>query len=164
MKIFTQANRNFLCRLAGLPLLWLVLLTPGQAALAAPANTLPVITSDAPQNTPLSIFAAPGGTQKASFSVRATDADAGDVVTLRVAGLPPGATLAPALPASGNPVATVFSWTPPAGTPDARYTLVFTAEDSQGGQTTATFLLELHGGAYPTFVAPTPTNKQLYEV
>jgi len=164
MKIFTQANQNFLYRLAGLPLLCLVLLTQGQAALAAPANTLPVITSNAPQNVPLSIFSDSQGTQKTSFSVRATDADAGDVVTLRVTGLPPGATLAPALPASGNPVATVFSWTPPANTPDARYTLTFTAEDSQGGQTTATFLLELHGGAQPTFVAPTPANKQLYEV
>jgi cysteine-rich repeat protein len=48
----------------------------------------------------------------ASTTVTASDPDAGDIVTLNVAGLPAGATMTPTLPTSGNPVSSVFSWTP----------------------------------------------------
>jgi hypothetical protein len=47
-----------------------------------------------------------------SFPVQASDPDAGDVVTLNVAGLPAGATMTPPLPTSGNPVSSTFDWTP----------------------------------------------------
>lgn len=48
----------------------------------------------------------------ASFTVSASDPDAGDTVTLNVAGLPAGASMTPPLPTNGNPVSSVFSWTP----------------------------------------------------
>jgi hypothetical protein len=47
-----------------------------------------------------------------SFTVEASDPDVGDVVTLNVAGLPAGATMTPPLPTNGNPVSSVFDWTP----------------------------------------------------
>lgn len=47
-----------------------------------------------------------------SFNVQATDGDAGDTITLNAAGLPAGATMTPPLPTSGNPVTSVFDWTP----------------------------------------------------
>jgi cysteine-rich repeat protein len=47
-----------------------------------------------------------------SFNVSASDPDAGDSVVLNVAGLPAGASMTPPLPTSGNPVSSVFGWTP----------------------------------------------------
>jgi hypothetical protein len=65
-----------------------------------------------------------------NFTVKASDPDPGNV-TLTGAGVPPGATLTPALPASGNPVQTAFAWTPPAiGTT----VMTFAATDPTGRQ------------------------------
>jgi hypothetical protein len=47
-----------------------------------------------------------------TFTVKASDPDEGDSVRVFVTGLPPGATLTPALPDSGNTVSTDFAWTP----------------------------------------------------
>jgi PKD repeat protein len=47
-----------------------------------------------------------------SFSVTASDVDAGDVVTLSGTGIPSGASFAPGAP--GNPVSGTFNWTPTA--------------------------------------------------
>ncbi|HJZ71795.1 MAG TPA: hypothetical protein VKE51_08640 [Vicinamibacterales bacterium] len=47
-----------------------------------------------------------------TFRVDASDANAGDSVSLNAVGLPPGAVLTPALPTAGNPVATSFGWRP----------------------------------------------------
>ena len=60
-----------------------------------------------------------------SFSVAAGDADAADVVTLSVLGLPAGAgfTTSPANPASGS-----FTWTP---TSDGTFILTLRAQDNQ---------------------------------
>jgi len=63
-----------------------------------------------------------------SFTVSASDPDAGDVVTLNVAGLPAGASMAPPLPTSGNPVSSVFSWTPLV-TQAGSYVVTFSAID-----------------------------------
>ena len=49
-----------------------------------------------------------------SFTVQASDTDAGQTVTLNAVGLPAGATMTPALPTSGNPVSSFFAWTPAA--------------------------------------------------
>lgn len=66
----------------------------------------------------------PGG-----FTVQASDPDAGDTITLNVAGLPPGATMTPSLPAaSASPVSSVFAWTP-AVAQAGQYVLTFTAAD-----------------------------------
>jgi hypothetical protein len=64
-----------------------------------------------------------------SFPVTAADIVPGQVVTLTAAGLPPGATLTPPLPWQGNPVATVFSWTP-GGTQVGCFDVDFTAADN----------------------------------
>ncbi len=49
-----------------------------------------------------------------TFTRTASDVEASDLVTLTMTGRPAGATMTPALPTSGNPVASVFSWTPTA--------------------------------------------------
>lgn len=46
------------------------------------------------------------------FTVKAEDENAGDSVTLSVSGLPPGATVTPESPATGNPASLRFRWTP----------------------------------------------------
>src|SRR5207253_1421860 len=63
-----------------------------------------------------------------TMSVKAGDADAGDVVQLGVIGLPAGAKLSTALPASGNPVSTNVTWTPAAGDTGS-HVITFTAYD-----------------------------------
>ncbi len=70
-------------------------------------NDAPVFNLPACNGTVHALAGAPVG-----FTVQATDADAGDIVTLNVAGLPAGATMVPPLPTAGNPVSSVFSWTP----------------------------------------------------
>ena len=63
-----------------------------------------------------------------TFTVKASDADSGDVVDLEATGLPAGAQLSTALPANGNPVSTDFSWTPAAGD-TGMHVITFTAWD-----------------------------------
>ena len=72
-----------------------------------------------------------GGTL--SFTVQASDPDSGQTVTLNVAGLPAGATMTPSLPRSGNPVTSVFSWTPTAADVGT-HVITFTATDNSGLQ------------------------------
>jgi len=73
--------------------------------------------------------------QNVNFSVEAFDTDAGDIVTLSAIGLPPGATLVPALPTTGNPVSTTFDWTPTSG--ELGNSLInFIATDNSGQQST----------------------------
>ena len=67
-----------------------------------------------------------------SFTVRAADADSGDVVTLTSGLLPPGATMTPSLPTVGNPVSAAFDWTP---TSTGVFLVAFTASDKCGVQT-----------------------------
>ena len=66
--------------------------------------------------------------QALTFSVRAVDTNANETLTLQAQGLPAGASLSPALPASGNPVQSTFSWTPTAAAAGT-YTINFTARD-----------------------------------
>ncbi len=68
-----------------------------------------------------------------TFTVQASDTDTGDTVELNVGGLPPSATMTPSLPTSGNPVASVFSWTPTAGEAGV-YVMTFSATDNSGQQ------------------------------
>jgi len=65
-----------------------------------------------------------------SFQICAADSNPLDTVTLTLNGsLPPGATLTPPLPATGNPICTTFSWTP--SNSDVGTTVInFTATDS----------------------------------
>src|SRR5262249_33131558 len=89
-----------------------------------------------------------------NFTVKATDADAGDSVSLTGAGIPAGATMTPGLPASGNPVQSAFSWpSPTAGT----QVLTFAATDKAGHQPLCTITLVVKGGPPTDTTKPTCT-------
>jgi hypothetical protein len=104
--------------------------TDSSAAACTSSTTVVIRVASLPQ------FTAPNQTTynvctgtALQFTVRATDADRGDTITLTGAGLPAGATLTPTLSTAGNPVEAQFNWTPAtAGT----FTVVFTATDSSG--------------------------------
>lgn len=76
-----------------------------------------------------------------SHEVCATDADQGDIVTLEVSGLPPGAVMNPALPLMGNPVCSTIEWSPPISEVGNSYDVTFTATDSDGLVTTCQLTL-----------------------
>jgi hypothetical protein len=67
------------------------------------------------------------------FTVTASDPDSGDVVTLNAAGLPAGASMVPPLPTNGNPVSSVFGWTPLISQTGS-YVVTFTATDNTSQQ------------------------------
>ncbi len=69
-----------------------------------------------------------------SFTVKASDVNAGDVVTLTAGGWPVGSLMTPALPTAGNPVQSVLSWTPPNSAVGA-HLITFTATDLAGNAT-----------------------------
>ncbi len=62
-----------------------------------------------------------------TFTVQASDAD-DPSVEINATALPSGATLTPALPVNGNPVSTVFSWTPTLAQ-IGQHVVTFTAKD-----------------------------------
>ncbi|MFN0150482.1 MAG: hypothetical protein ACKVU1_07215 [bacterium] len=94
-------------------------------ACCPPVNETPLFTVDAACGTAWSVEAG----QTLSFSVEAADPNSADAITLDVSGLPSGALMVPPLPSSGNPVSSVFTWTP--GAADAGTHIVeFTAVDS----------------------------------
>lgn len=92
------------------------------------SGTAPTITATGPGCGGTAVIPAGGGV---TFDVTAFDLDAGQIVTLNVAGLPAGATMSPALPTSNNPVSSTFAWTP---TPLQTGTSIvtFTARDTLG--------------------------------
>ncbi|MHC4504107.1 MAG: hypothetical protein ACYTFI_12435 [Planctomycetota bacterium] len=69
-----------------------------------------------------------------SFTVRASDLDDGDTVTLDATGVPAGAVLIPPLPTSGNPVTSDFAWTPTGGDVGS-LVITFTATDDDSNTT-----------------------------
>ena len=97
-----------------------------------------------------------------SFTVRATDSDAGDLVTLQGIGLPPGSVMSPALPTTGNPVASTFSWTPTLSTLGTSV-ISFVAQDAVGVQTTTSVTIQV--STKPTFdVPPTPSAGSVVQI
>jgi hypothetical protein len=100
--------------------------------------------------------------QPLTFSVRATDSDAGDIVRLQGIGLPPGASMAPALPTTGNPVASTFSWTPSLSTLGTSV-ISFVAQDLAGVQTITSITIQV--STRPVFdVPPTASNGSVFQV
>ncbi|WP_412062628.1 immunoglobulin-like domain-containing protein [Rubrivirga sp. IMCC45206] len=99
--------------------------------------------------------------QPVVFDVRATDADLGDNIRLSAAGLPPNASLSPGLPASGNPVASRFTWTPT--TAELGTSVVqFTAQDNIGVQTSTAVTIQVSQA--PEFVGATPADNARIDV
>ena len=84
--------------------------------------------------------------QAISFTMVASDPDAGNVVSLNSGGGPSGSTFTPNLPNTGNPVSTTFNWTPGAGTSGA-YVVTFTATDSCGAQTLCSVTIQVLASA-----------------
>ena len=72
-----------------------------------------------------------GGTL--SFVVQASIPSATKTVTLNAVGLPFGATMNPALPSTGNPISSTFSWTPTAAQVGS-FVVTFEARDNTGQQ------------------------------
>ena len=92
-----------------------------------------------------------GGTL--TFTVQASDPDMGDIVTLNATGLPPGATMTPPLPTSGNPVSSVFSWTP--GAPGT-FVVTFTATDQTNQQALCSITVEAQAATNACGSSPNP--------
>ncbi|MBI1814252.1 MAG: hypothetical protein HYR72_04700 [Deltaproteobacteria bacterium] len=88
--------------------------------------------------------------------VDVVDPDSGDTVTLNVAGLPDGAVLTPTLPASGNPVSTVFSWVPSEDQEGAQV-ITFSATDQTGKQSLCSYNINVFAAAPPAPATDTPT-------
>ncbi|MES2622143.1 MAG: T9SS type A sorting domain-containing protein [Bacteroidota bacterium] len=91
----------------------------------------------------------PGATL--TFPVQALDADSGDIVTLQGFGLPIGSSMSPTLPLNGNPVQSVFTWTPTLAQIRTRI-VSFMAQDLSGNQasTSVTIVVSLN----PVFDSP----------
>ena len=80
--------------------------------------------------------------QPMSFTVKASDPDAVDIVELNTGGLPTGATMTPGLPINGNPVTSIFNWTPPIGSA-GDHVVIFTATDDCGQQALCSFTIHV---------------------
>jgi hypothetical protein len=105
--------------------------------------------------------------QNISFPIRATDVDAGSTVSLSVAGLPSYITtsnFSPALPATGNPSQTNFSWTPLAAQIGTTNVLNFIATDNVGVQSTSSVTIKVVAQPAPVFIAPTPGEASIRQI
>ncbi|HLG34847.1 MAG TPA: T9SS type A sorting domain-containing protein [Bacteroidia bacterium] len=96
-----------------------------------------------------------------SFTVTASDADAGDIVTLTSTVPQAAATVTPSLPTSGNPVSATFNWTPTLANVGPIYSIIFTATDNCGDFVTCYYTIVVAadpcaGNTAPDFIAPTP--------
>ncbi|MCZ6820717.1 MAG: hypothetical protein O7G31_14695 [Calditrichaeota bacterium] len=91
--------------------------------------------------------------QLITFTVVASDLDPGDMVTLIsgytfgmsteiTRGLPAGATMNPTLPLTGNPVQSVFSWTPTVNQ-QGWWGIKFAADDQNGNRTICTVGIDI---------------------
>jgi choice-of-anchor A domain-containing protein len=71
--------------------------------------------------------------QPVTFEVGTEDLDSGDTLTLNSGGLPPGATMAPALPLQGAPgISSTFNWTPPVSVAGSSFVVAYTVTDQTG--------------------------------
>ncbi len=117
-------------------------------------NTTPIFVSPTPSCG--NVFTVDIG-HPLSFTVAAQDADAGDMVSLSVIGLPSGSSMSPVLPASGNPASSDFSWTPTLADVGT-YNLTYEITDNQSAPVSCSFTIEvINDNVAPVFVEPTPT-------
>lgn len=78
----------------------------------------------------------------ASFTISAEDGDAGAVVTLSVSGMPSGSSMDPSLPTQGNPVSSMFTWTPTASDLGS-HQVTYTATDNLGAAVSCTLTVQV---------------------
>jgi hypothetical protein len=108
------------------------------------ANAPPVFESPTPVEG--TVFDISPGTALA-FTVRASDPDAADVVTLGMLGAPPGATFP--IPAAANPVQTNFSFTPTAGQLGSSFAVTVLATDQRGASASRSYTINVVAGTTP---------------
>ncbi|HEY7789968.1 MAG TPA: MBG domain-containing protein [Vicinamibacterales bacterium] len=116
--------------------------------------------------TPASLTAQVGS--PVSFTVGATDPDtdpatglANTLVTLGSGGLPPGATTAPAMPFTQRvPNSAAFTWTPTLAQAGQSYTIVFSATDNTGLQSTNSVTIHV-ANPNPPIITCTPATYAL---
>jgi hypothetical protein len=92
-----------------------------------------------------------------SFTVSASDPDAANVVTLSQVGAPGNATFVQGLPAAGNPVSSVFSFTPTAAQAGQTFSLTFTAVDNSAAACTDTETVFIRVAAAPVITTTAST-------
>jgi hypothetical protein len=92
----------------------------------------------------------PGGT--VAFTVTAEDAPE-RTVTLDATGLPPDAVMNPALPVSGNPVSSDFTWTTDASDSNTVHKVVFTAVNDLLSSARCEVTIEVSEGTLVTLVS-----------
>ncbi|MES2006154.1 MAG: choice-of-anchor D domain-containing protein [Bacteroidota bacterium] len=105
--------------------------------------------------------------QNISFPINATDPDAGSTVSFSVSGLPSYITtsnFSPALPATGNPSQTTFSWTPATAQIGTTNILNIIATDNVGVQSTTSVTLKVVAEPAPAFISPTPGESTLRQI
>ena len=106
--------------------------------------------------------------QNISFPIKATDSDAGSSVSLSVSGLPSYITTgnfsSAALPATGNPSVTTFSWTPAFAQIGSTVVLNFIATDNVGVQSTSSVTIKVVAEPAPDFISPSPTQNSLRQI
>ncbi len=98
--------------------------------------------------------------QPIQFTVMGSDVNPADMVTLTATGLPPSATLNPPLPQTGNPVSTMFSWTPMNGDV-GDHTILFKVIDSFGLETVCEVMISVTE-CY-LYVGISPTSQPVHE-
>ncbi|MEO8601580.1 MAG: right-handed parallel beta-helix repeat-containing protein [bacterium] len=78
-----------------------------------------------------------------SFTIQASDVDFGQTVTLNAVGMPSGASFAPGLPITANPVSSMFSWLPGGFDAGTTHIVAFTATDSASLQTQCSVTIQV---------------------
>jgi hypothetical protein len=110
-----------------------------EIVICPPGNLAPAFV--APTPTCGSVIEIPAD-QTLTLGVSASDPDGANTVALSASALPPGATLTPTLPTTGNPVSTQLFWTPSAS--DAgNHSIVFSATDNCAAQTQCSITLRV---------------------
>jgi hypothetical protein len=89
------------------------------------------------------LIAVVGGT--ISFVVQASIPSVTKTASLNAVGLPFGATMTPALPATGNPISSTFSWTPTTAQVGA-FVVTFEARDNPGQQVLCSVTIQVNQG------------------
>jgi hypothetical protein len=105
--------------------------------------------------------------QNISFPIKASDPDAGSTVGISVAGLPSYITtgnFSPAMPATGNPSQTNFSWTPTAAQIGNTVVLNFIATDNVGVQSSTSVTIKVVAEPAPSFINATPGEASIRQI
>ena len=131
----------------------------GQPPLPPPANNPPRFDVPPTPACGSSLVAMVG--QPLSLTVQASDPDSGQTVSLAVSGLPSGASFP--IPSPGNPVSSIFSWTP-AAAQVGTHTITFTATDNLGLAASPACVITIQVASGPGVLAGLNVTKRAADV